>query len=46
MFVDINITGQKRSSLVNTGALDMFISKKAAGKLGLLIKKSNRKPRR
>ncbi|KAK5793911.1 hypothetical protein PVK06_035087 [Gossypium arboreum] len=43
MFVDINITGQKRSGLINTGASDLFISKKAAEKLSLLIKKSNRK---
>ncbi|MBA0735901.1 hypothetical protein Gogos_019702, partial [Gossypium gossypioides] len=43
IFVDINITGQKRSALVDTRASDLFISKKAVGKLGLSIKKSNRK---
>ncbi|MBA0755862.1 hypothetical protein Gogos_020094 [Gossypium gossypioides] len=43
MFVDINIAGQKRSALVDTGASDLFISEKATGKLGLSIKKSNRK---
>ncbi|MBA0819203.1 hypothetical protein Gohar_003788, partial [Gossypium harknessii] len=43
MFLDINIAGQKKSALVDTGASDLFISKKAAGKLGLLIKKLNRK---
>ncbi|MBA0752375.1 hypothetical protein Gogos_001215 [Gossypium gossypioides] len=42
MFVDINIAGQKWSALVDTGASDLFISKKAAEKLGLSIKKSNR----
>ncbi|MBA0743884.1 hypothetical protein Gogos_006536 [Gossypium gossypioides] len=43
IFVDINIVGQKRSALVDMVALDLFISKKAAEKLGLSIKKSNRK---
>ncbi|MBA0633868.1 hypothetical protein Godav_025731 [Gossypium davidsonii] len=43
MFVDINIAGQKRSALVDTGALDLFISKKVAKKLGLSIRKSNKK---
>ncbi|MBA0737295.1 hypothetical protein Gogos_010765 [Gossypium gossypioides] len=43
MFVDINIAGQKRSALVDMGALDLFILEKTAKKLGLLIKKSNRK---
>ncbi|MBA0851761.1 hypothetical protein Goshw_025439 [Gossypium schwendimanii] len=33
IFVDINITGQKRSALVDTRASDLFISKKVAGKL-------------
>ncbi|MFQ6628970.1 hypothetical protein Gotur_007158 [Gossypium turneri] len=33
MFVDINITGQKRGALIDTGASDLFISEKAAGKL-------------
>ncbi|MBA0816782.1 hypothetical protein Gohar_001407 [Gossypium harknessii] len=43
MFVDINIAGQKRSVLVDTRASDLFILEKAAEKLGLSIKKSNRK---
>ncbi|MBA0729385.1 hypothetical protein Golax_025847 [Gossypium laxum] len=43
MFVDINIAGQKRSALIDTGASDLFISEKAARKLGLSIKKSNKK---
>ncbi|MBA0731624.1 hypothetical protein Golax_025532 [Gossypium laxum] len=43
MFVNINIAGQKRNALVNTGASYLFIPKKAAGKLGLSIKKLNRK---
>ncbi|MFQ6651831.1 hypothetical protein Gotur_023999 [Gossypium turneri] len=33
MFVDINIAGQKRSALIDTGAPDLFISEKAARKL-------------
>ncbi|MFQ6624599.1 hypothetical protein Gotur_004145 [Gossypium turneri] len=33
MFVDINIAGQKRSALIDTGASDFFISEKAARKL-------------
>ncbi|KAH1091744.1 hypothetical protein J1N35_019001, partial [Gossypium stocksii] len=43
MFVGINIAGQKRSTLVDTRASDLFISEKTAKKLGLSIKKSNRK---
>ncbi|MBA0754908.1 hypothetical protein Gogos_019856, partial [Gossypium gossypioides] len=43
MFVDINIVGQKRSALIDTEASDLFISEKATRKLGLSIKKSNRK---
>ncbi|MBA0754266.1 hypothetical protein Gogos_020782 [Gossypium gossypioides] len=43
MFVDINIAGQKQSALINTGASDLFISEKAVRKLGLSIKKSNKK---
>lgn len=39
MFVDINIAGQRRSTLVNTRALDMFMLKKSVGKLGLLVSK-------
>lgn len=43
MFVDINIAGQKRSALIDTGASDLFMSEKAAKKLGLSIRKSNKK---
>ncbi|PPR86384.1 hypothetical protein GOBAR_AA34308 [Gossypium barbadense] len=43
MFIDINIAGQKGSALIDTRASDLFISGKATKKLGLLIKKSNRK---
>ncbi|KAK5774709.1 hypothetical protein PVK06_042565 [Gossypium arboreum] len=43
MFVDINIAGQKRSVLIVTGASNLFISEKAAKKLGLSIRKSNKK---
>ncbi len=43
MFVDINIAGQKRSALIDTGASDLFMSEKAAKKLGLAIRKSNKK---
>ncbi|MBA0668534.1 hypothetical protein Goklo_001433 [Gossypium klotzschianum] len=43
MFVDINIAGQKRSALVDTRASDLFIWEKAAKKLGLSIRKSNKK---
>ncbi|MBA0738431.1 hypothetical protein Gogos_011784 [Gossypium gossypioides] len=43
MFVDINIAGQKRSALIDTRALDLFISEKATRKLDLSIKKSNKK---
>ncbi|MBA0740645.1 hypothetical protein Gogos_013837 [Gossypium gossypioides] len=43
MFVDINIACQKQSALVDTRAPDLFISKKAAKKLGLSIRKSNKK---
>ncbi|MBA0842299.1 hypothetical protein Goarm_002133, partial [Gossypium armourianum] len=42
MFVDINIASQKRGALVDTRASDLFISEKAAKKLGLSIKKSNK----
>ncbi|KAH1038891.1 hypothetical protein J1N35_040634 [Gossypium stocksii] len=37
MFVDINITNLMRSALVDTGPSKLFVSKKAMGKLGLLI---------
>ncbi|MBA0552678.1 hypothetical protein Golob_023461, partial [Gossypium lobatum] len=43
MFVDINIVGQKRSALIDMEASNLFISKKATKKLGLSIKKSNKK---
>ncbi|MBA0818081.1 hypothetical protein Gohar_028114, partial [Gossypium harknessii] len=43
MFVDINIEGLKWSALIDTGASDLFISKKAAKKLGLSIRKQNKK---
>ncbi|PPR92863.1 hypothetical protein GOBAR_AA27813 [Gossypium barbadense] len=43
MFVDINIASQKQSTLIDTGASDLFISEKAAKKLGLSIRKSNKK---
>ncbi|MBA0735183.1 hypothetical protein Gogos_019051, partial [Gossypium gossypioides] len=42
MFVDINIAGQKRSALLDTRALDLFISEKVTKKLGLSIRKSNK----
>ncbi|PPR90182.1 hypothetical protein GOBAR_AA30502 [Gossypium barbadense] len=38
IFVAINIASQKKSTLIGTGASDLFISKKAAKKLGLSIK--------
>ncbi|PPS06518.1 hypothetical protein GOBAR_AA14139 [Gossypium barbadense] len=43
VFVDINITGQKRSALIDTGASDLFISEKTTKKLDLSIRKSNKK---
>ncbi|MBA0749362.1 hypothetical protein Gogos_003306, partial [Gossypium gossypioides] len=43
MFVDINIVGQKRRALIDTKALDLFISEKAAKKLGLSSRKTNKK---
>ncbi|MBA0754753.1 hypothetical protein Gogos_005399 [Gossypium gossypioides] len=43
MFVDINIAGQKRSALVDTGASDLIILEKDAKKLGLSIRKLNKK---
>ncbi|KAH1055723.1 hypothetical protein J1N35_033788 [Gossypium stocksii] len=43
MFIDINIVGQKRSALDDTGASDLFILEKAVKKLGLSIKKLNKK---
>ncbi|MBA0751871.1 hypothetical protein Gogos_000764, partial [Gossypium gossypioides] len=43
IFVDINIAGQKRSALIDTRSSDLFISEKAAKKLGLSIRKLNKK---
>ncbi|PPS07276.1 hypothetical protein GOBAR_AA13383 [Gossypium barbadense] len=43
MFININIAGQKGSALVDMRASDLFILEKTAKKLGLSIKKSNRK---
>ncbi|MBA0754745.1 hypothetical protein Gogos_005536 [Gossypium gossypioides] len=43
VFVDINIVGQKRSALIDMEASDLFISEKAAKKLVLSIRKSNKK---
>ncbi|MBA0574793.1 hypothetical protein Golob_023978, partial [Gossypium lobatum] len=43
MFVDINIEGLKWSALIDTGASNLFISKKAVKKLGLSIRKPNKK---
>ncbi|KAK8586267.1 hypothetical protein V6N13_082080 [Hibiscus sabdariffa] len=40
MFVDINIAGQRRSTLVDTGASHLFMSRKAADKLGLTVEES------
>lgn len=40
--MDINITGQRKSVLVDTGALDLFILEKVASKLGLSIRKLNK----
>ncbi|PPR85349.1 hypothetical protein GOBAR_AA35344 [Gossypium barbadense] len=37
-----NRKGQKRSALLDTGTSDLFISEKAAKKLGLSIRKSNK----
>ncbi|KAH1114052.1 hypothetical protein J1N35_007430 [Gossypium stocksii] len=39
MYVDINISSQKKSAFVDTRASDLFISKKATRKLGLSINK-------
>ncbi|PPR86898.1 hypothetical protein GOBAR_AA33793 [Gossypium barbadense] len=43
MFVDINMAGQKWSALIDTEASNLFISKRAAKKFGLLIKKLSKK---
>ncbi|KAK5833077.1 hypothetical protein PVK06_016889 [Gossypium arboreum] len=43
MFVEINIAGQKLSTLVDMGVLDLFTSEKATKKLGLSIRKLNKK---
>ncbi|MBA0571283.1 hypothetical protein Golob_004864, partial [Gossypium lobatum] len=36
MFVDINIAGQRRTPLIDTGASDLFISKKDAPTMGVV----------
>ncbi|GMJ10676.1 hypothetical protein HRI_004736800 [Hibiscus trionum] len=41
MFVDITVTGQKLSALVDTGASELFISEQAAKKLGLCVEKAS-----
>lgn len=41
--VDINIASKKRSAIVDTGALDLFISEKATRKHNRSIKKSNKR---
>ncbi|MBA0683543.1 hypothetical protein Goari_025192 [Gossypium aridum] len=43
MYVDINIAGQRKSAFVDTGASDLFISKKVVGKLNLLVIKATKK---
>ncbi|PPR93089.1 hypothetical protein GOBAR_AA27584 [Gossypium barbadense] len=43
MFIDINIASQKRGAFVNTEASELFISEKAVKKLGLSIKKLDKK---
>ncbi|MBA0753333.1 hypothetical protein Gogos_019986 [Gossypium gossypioides] len=43
MFVDINIASHKRSALIDTRASNLFMSESAARKLGLSIRKSNKK---
>ncbi|MFQ6630455.1 hypothetical protein Gotur_009256 [Gossypium turneri] len=43
MFVDINIAGHKKSALIDMGASNLFMSENAARKLGLSIKKLNKK---
>ncbi|KAH1092211.1 hypothetical protein J1N35_019468 [Gossypium stocksii] len=43
IFLDINIAGQKRSALVDTEALDLFILEKAMDKFGLSISKSTKR---
>ncbi|KAH1046315.1 hypothetical protein J1N35_037099 [Gossypium stocksii] len=43
IFIDINIAGQERSALVDTGASNLFILEKAARKLSLSSRKLNKK---
>ncbi|PPS12026.1 hypothetical protein GOBAR_AA08605 [Gossypium barbadense] len=43
MYVDINIAGQKKSALFDTGASNLFVSEKTVGKLGISISKSTKK---
>ncbi|PPS00202.1 hypothetical protein GOBAR_AA20466 [Gossypium barbadense] len=39
MYMDINITGQRKSALIDTEELSLFISEKVVSKLGLSISK-------
>lgn len=41
--LDINIAGRRKSALVDTRLLGSFILKKATSKLGLLVRKLNKK---
>ncbi|PPR98187.1 hypothetical protein GOBAR_AA22485 [Gossypium barbadense] len=43
MYMDINIASQRKSALIDTGASDLFISRKDMGKLGLSVRKSTKK---
>ncbi|MBA0670146.1 hypothetical protein Goklo_029392 [Gossypium klotzschianum] len=43
IYVNINIINQKKSVLIDTEASDLFISKKARGKLGLPVSESTKK---
>ncbi|MBA0660230.1 hypothetical protein Goklo_012272 [Gossypium klotzschianum] len=43
MYVDINITGQRKSVLINTELSDLFIFEKVMGKLHLSVSKSTKK---
>lgn len=46
MFVDINIAGRNGSALIDTEGSDLFISEKAAKKLGLSVRNLIRRSRR
>ena len=41
IFVDIIVAGNKMNALVDTGASDLFMSERAAKKLGLGVEKGN-----